>query len=143
MAVNGEPAPVRLVREGGRWRLQAAVVPPAAGATPAPTPTPTPTPSNPPPSGSRAGDAANKSDVRAAVSIMESCYSQRQTYLGCDLNGVAPADRFALDVSAEGYVVAGRSESGAEFRIARTMDGETRRTCTAPAGATSCNDGTW
>jgi type IV pilus assembly protein PilA len=73
-------------------------------------------------------DASAKSDVRNAVTQMESCFVAGETYLGCT---TAPA---AISLqSAAGYVAEQVSESGNTFRVIRSNAGYAHE-CDVPAG---------
>jgi type IV pilus assembly protein PilA len=73
-------------------------------------------------------DAGAKSDVRNAVTQMESCFVAGETYAGCT---TAPAAISAQ--TAGGYVAEQVSESGNTFRIVRSSAGYTHE-CDVPAG---------
>src|SRR5215510_3906484 len=69
-------------------------------------------------------DSSAKSDARNAVSQMESCYTDNQTYTGCP-NADSPI-AVGVVVSGQsdtGYVVAQKSKSGTTFTITRNADG--------------------
>jgi len=90
---------------------------------------------------SKAQDASAKSDVRNAVSQLESCFTSTQTYVGC----TAGTGNSSVVSSADdtGYVVTATSKAGAPayntFTITRTGSG-IGRSCT---GADGCNSNTW
>ncbi len=88
---------------------------------------------------SKGQDSSAKSDVRNAVSQMESCYTEGQTYKNCD---TAPAT--ISGQSDTGYVATKQSKSGNVFVITRTADGYAR-TCSTTNGTTDggCKGGTW
>jgi type IV pilus assembly protein PilA len=78
-------------------------------------------------------DASAKSDVRNAVSQMESCYTDNQDYTNCP-NTESP---LATGVVASGqgtnvYTVTQTSKSGTDFSITRNADGSYTRDCTDP-----------
>ena len=75
-------------------------------------------------------DASAKSDVRNAVSQMESCYTDLQTYVGCP-NSDSPlaAGVSATGQSQTGYVVMQTSKSTNTFTITKA-NGTFTRTCT-------------
>jgi type IV pilus assembly protein PilA len=89
-------------------------------------------------------DASAKSDVRNAVSQMESCYTDTQDYGQCP-NSDSP---LATGVShnaptANTYSVTQTSKSGNTFTIAKDAQGVYTRSCTT-AGSGSCpSSGTW
>jgi type IV pilus assembly protein PilA len=77
-------------------------------------------------------DASAKSDVRNAVSQMESCYTDQQTYVGCPntdsplATGVTPSGQ-----TASGYKVSATSKSGNVFDITKVAaTGKYLRECT-------------
>ena len=100
-------------------------------------------------------DAAVKSDVRNAVSQMETCYANTQTYATCNANEVKK-ESTGIDIvdgapgagqvgisgtSATAYTLTGKSKSTNTFTIAK--DGTTgvlSRTCTGDGG---CSSNTW
>jgi len=96
-------------------------------------------------------DAAAKSDARNMVSQVESCFTDAQTYTGCDvtntqllqaasgLNLVAGATPAAGEVTvtpnaAVGFTIKAASKSGNVFIITKT-NGQIARTCTGSGGA--------
>src|SRR3954467_14839601 len=102
-------------------------------------------------------DASAKSDARNAVSHMESCFTDTQTYVGCNasnaniqqsasgLNVVDSATPAQGQVglsgqSATGYVVVAASKSANTFTITKNA-GTITRTCTGTTGG--CNNGSW
>ncbi len=103
-------------------------------------------------------DAAVKSDVRNAVSQMETCFANKQTYVGCnaaevnkestgiDLVDAAPpaAGKVAItDQSASGYKLTGVSKSTNSFVITKdATTGVLARTC-SPADNGGCSGGVW
>jgi type IV pilus assembly protein PilA len=102
-------------------------------------------------------DASAKSDARNAVSHMESCFTDTQTYVGCNATNPNIAQAASgLDVvdsatpaqgkvglsgqSATGYVVVATSKSGNTFTITKNA-GTITRTCTGTTGG--CNGNSW
>jgi type IV pilus assembly protein PilA len=89
-------------------------------------------------------DASAKSDVRNAVSQMESCYTDNQTYVGCP-NADSP---LAVGVTPSGqtatfYKVNQLSKSGTNFWITHNDDGSYSRGCDQ-AGKGGCpSSGSW
>ena len=83
----------------------------------------------------KAQDSSAKSAVRNAVSQMESCYTDRDTYQGCQagVEGVTASGQ-----GDDGYVVTAASDSGNSFVITKTASGSAR-TCTT-AGKGGCVD---
>ena len=92
-------------------------------------------------------DSSAKSDARNAVSQMESCYTDAETYVGCGAKLPAaglPASKVvsvAASETANSYKVTATSKSGNTFSIEKTATGTTDRTCTGTDGG--CNAGTW
>ena len=101
-------------------------------------------------------DSAAKSDVRNAVTQMETCFANKQTYVGCTaaevkkestgidiIDGAPTAGKVGIiSVSATGYKLTAKSKSNTTFTIAK--DGTTgvlARTC-APDGG-GCNGTSW
>ncbi len=93
----------------------------------------------------KAQDASAKSDVRNAVSQMESCYTDAQTYASCDNTTLAAGglqtttgiEKGKVKVSttgtATGYGVTAYSRSGANFTIKNTA-GVISYECTPTGG---------
>jgi len=97
-------------------------------------------------------DSSAKSDVRNAVSELESCYTETQKYgvAGCDQAEIAAngLTGVTLDVSAgdQGYKVTSTSKSKNTFSI--TKDPATNvitRSCTTSGGTTKggCTGSSW
>ena len=84
-------------------------------------------------------DSSAKSDVRNAVSQMESCYTEGQTYTGCTTTPAAISGQ-----SDTGYVATKKSESGNTFKITKSSTGYARE-CDTTGGTTDggCKGGTW
>jgi type IV pilus assembly protein PilA len=104
----------------------------------------------------KAQDSSAKSDARNMVSHMESCFTDAETYIGCNAKLVTAANT-GLDIvastatpakgkvsasgeSATGYVVVARSKSDRLFTITHTGSGNTR-TCDTDGGG--CNGTSW
>jgi type IV pilus assembly protein PilA len=81
-------------------------------------------------------DASAKSDVRNAVSQMESCYTTNSTYVGCpDTESPLAQGVVASGQTASAYVVTQVSKSGTSFVITKNgTTGAYTRTCSADAG---------
>jgi type IV pilus assembly protein PilA len=96
-------------------------------------------------------DAAAKSDARNMVSQVESCFTDAQTYVGCDVTntqllqaasglnlvtGSAPgAGQVTITPNAAvGYTIKAGSKSGNVFIITK-LNGQIDRTCTGSGGA--------
>jgi type IV pilus assembly protein PilA len=86
-------------------------------------------------------DSSSKSDARNAVSQMESCYVEGQTYLGCAApTGVA----FVGTPDATTYTVRATSKSKNTFDITKA-GGAYTRACSTAGGTTDggCKGTTW
>jgi type IV pilus assembly protein PilA len=89
-------------------------------------------------------DSSAKSDARNAVSQMESCFTDSQTYAGCEstiekgptigASGVTPS-------GAVGFTVVATSQSGNTFSITKDATGY-HRTCTQ-TGQGGCSGTSW
>jgi len=96
-------------------------------------------------------DASAKSDARNMVSQIESCFTDEQTYSGCNAKLTSPEtglDRTTIAITGEsdtGYTITATSKSGGTFTIAKAA-GVSTRTC-GPAdykGRGSCPaNGSW
>jgi type IV pilus assembly protein PilA len=94
----------------------------------------------------KAQDSSAKSDARNAVSQMESCFTDAQTYVGCTTgpgNGAVVDSSPAASTSV--YKVTATSASGNTFSIERQAAGTYLRTCSTSAGKTGagCNGTSW
>jgi type IV pilus assembly protein PilA len=89
-------------------------------------------------------DAAAKSDARNAVSQVESCFTDEQTYANCTWTGsTGPASMtdaklgsnvVITSAAADSYVIVATSKSGNTFTITKaTGTGVITRTCTTHA----------
>jgi type IV pilus assembly protein PilA len=88
-------------------------------------------------------DAAAKSDARNAVSQVESCFTDEQTYANCTWTGTTgPASMtdaklpstVVITGTADSYIVTATSKSGNTFVITKaTGTGVITRTCTTHA----------
>ena len=81
-------------------------------------------------------DSSAKSDARNAVSQMESCFTENETYAGCTLAGSGldvGTNPGQVDISAAGtvntYAITAVSESTNTFTITKLANGTTTRTC--------------
>src|SRR5215204_2084894 len=77
-------------------------------------------------------DASAKSDARNAVSQMESCFTDKETYVGCPgTTNPFPSSNVAVDGSptASTYTVKATSKSGGTFSIEKKSDGTYARSC--------------
>ena len=90
-------------------------------------------------------DSSAKSDARNAVSQMESCYTDAETYVGCGAKLPAaglPASKVVVNPeAATSYKVTATSKSSNTFSITKAADGTTTRSCTGTDGG--CNNLTW
>ncbi len=82
-------------------------------------------------------DSSAKSDARNAVSQLESCFTDDQTYAGCeDTADDGLGTITSITTSETGYVVNATSESDNVFTITKDADtGEISRTCTTQGNA--------
>lgn len=85
-------------------------------------------------------DASAKSDARNAVSQMESCFTDTETYVGCNPgNGVT-----LTNPSTTGYTVTATSKSNTTFSITKSAtDGTYSRGCSAGGSGGCKTGGTW
>ena len=92
----------------------------------------------------RSHDASAKSDVRNAVSQMESCFRSAEMYAGCPDadHGLAPGTVATVTGGGLSYFVSQTSATGTTFTIERLAQGYSH-SCTEP-GAGGCRaDGSW
>jgi len=94
-------------------------------------------------------DSDAKSNARNVVSEMESCFTENDTYSGCESTAVADAGVTQTVVTAtgggKGYNVVATSKSANTFTITRDpTTGQTTRAC-SDAGSTKggCKNSTW
>lgn len=93
----------------------------------------------------KAQDSGAKSNARNAVTQLETCYADGQTYVGCDLDGSGitagtdPGEVELGSLTQNGYVVTAYSASGCEFTMTKTAGGPVTR----GVGGTGCNAGSW
>jgi type IV pilus assembly protein PilA len=90
-------------------------------------------------------DSAAKSDARNAVSKMESCYTEGQTYTGCPGTDAFSGDVATPTVPLDGktYTVRATSKSGNTFDIAKTSTGYTRSCVGTAAPNGGCKGTSW
>jgi len=81
-------------------------------------------------------DSSAKSDARNAVSQMESCFTENETYVGCtlagsglDVGGAAGQVNVAAGATVNTYTVTAVSESTNTFSINKLANGTSTRTC--------------
>jgi type IV pilus assembly protein PilA len=91
----------------------------------------------------KAQDSSAKSDARNAVSQMESCYTDANTYTGCpgSNTGLPTSVNITVPASGDSYTVVATSKSNNTFTIAKAASGTITRTCTGSGGG--CNGGSW
>jgi type IV pilus assembly protein PilA len=90
----------------------------------------------------KAQDSSAKSDARNAVSQMESCYTDANTYVGCPSGTSGLPNTVAVtSQSTTAYVVTATSTSGHTFIITHNDDGTVVRSCTGSGGG--CNNLSW
>jgi type IV pilus assembly protein PilA len=99
-------------------------------------------------------DSAAKSNARNAVSHMESCFTDNETYTGCTLAGsgldVGTAEgqvTVAVDANGQGYTVTAKSKAkdGSTnhlFNIVHVQGAADQRTC-SPANSGGCGSSGW
>ena len=94
-------------------------------------------------------DSEAKSNVRNLVSHMESCFTQAETYVGCDAaqadiaGSGLPLGTLAISgQSATGYQIVGTSKSTHTFTYLKNGSTVTK-SCTPATGGGGCNNGTW
>ncbi len=93
----------------------------------------------------KARDANAKSDVRNAVSQMESCFRAAEQYSGCpDLDHpLAPGASATITSGGAGYLVSRTSGTDTVFSIVRLATGFYVRSCSAPASGGCDLNGSW
>ena len=93
----------------------------------------------------KARDANAKSDVRNAVSQMESCFRANELYTGCPdaLHGLAAGTAVSVTSAGAGYIVTKTSGSDTIFSIERSATGVFSRTCSRPATGGCDQNGSW
>jgi type IV pilus assembly protein PilA len=94
----------------------------------------------------KAQDSAAKSDARNAVSQMESCFTDSQTYTGCDTTiekgpTITATGGSVTPNAAIGFTVVAKSSSGNTFTITKSASGYAR-TCTQ-TGQGGCTGSSW
>jgi type IV pilus assembly protein PilA len=96
-------------------------------------------------------DAEAKSNVRNLVSHMESCFTNKETYVGCDTSQDVTSSGIAVGSAAgevsigtpstTGYVLVGLSKSTHTFTYTKTATGGAR-SC-SPADEGGCSASKW
>ena len=88
----------------------------------------------------KAQDSSAKSDLRNAVTQIESCYADAQDYTGCATTAVLSAAGLTKITGASGttntYTVNETSKSSNTFTITKIAAGTVARTCGGCAGST-------
>jgi type IV pilus assembly protein PilA len=99
-------------------------------------------------------DAAAKSDARSAVSHVESCYTDQQSYANCTWDGSTgapemveaklPSTVVVTSSAADSYVIKATSKSSNTFSITKASGSSTvSRTCDTPNKGACPSDGQW
>jgi len=93
----------------------------------------------------KARDANAKSDVRNAVSQMESCFRATELYTGCPDAGhqLAAGTTATVTSAGAGYIVTRTSGSDTIFFIERLSTGYYTRTCSRPNTGGCDVEGSW
>ena len=98
----------------------------------------------------KAQDASAKSDARNAVSQIESCFVDEQTYANCDKTAAPMVDaKIGANVTFSGlgtdaYVITATSASGNSFVIRKTTGtGVITRSCTTVGSGSCPSSGSW
>ena len=91
-------------------------------------------------------DSSAKSDARNVVSQMESCFTDSQTYAGCESTvekgpTITASGGSVTPNGSVGFTVVAKSESGNAFTITKDATGY-HRTCTQ-TGQGGCSGSTW
>jgi type IV pilus assembly protein PilA len=92
-------------------------------------------------------DSSAKSDARNAVTQMESCFADTQSYSGCNLAGSGlnvgsgTGQVNAGTPSSNSYTITATSKSGNTFTITKDTAGVSSRSCSGTGGG--CNSGSW
>jgi type IV pilus assembly protein PilA len=94
----------------------------------------------------KAQDSAAKSDARNAVSQMESCFTDSQTYAGCETTiekgpTITATGGSVTSNAAVGFTVVAKSASGNTFTITKSATGYAR-TCNQ-TGQGGCTGTSW
>jgi type IV pilus assembly protein PilA len=93
----------------------------------------------------KAQDTSAKSDVRNAVTQVETCYADTQDYTLCATTAVIAGGGIdnitTSNVAKATYTVTATSKSGTTFSVNRTAAGLLTRTCNG--SSKGCNGGNW
>jgi type IV pilus assembly protein PilA len=89
-------------------------------------------------------DSEAKSDVRNAVSQLESFYTEGNTYVGFTTAGTGlGANVTTPTLNPQDYVVTASSKSGNTFTITKDATGVSTRTCTRTEPKGGCSASGW
>ena len=103
----------------------------------------------------KADDSKAKTDARGIVTVMETCYIENQSYLGCSAQlgteyqgikiGTGLGRTAVTEETSSGYSVTAVSKAGAShtFTIDHTLGETFLRTCGAPGEGGCEADGRW
>jgi type IV pilus assembly protein PilA len=87
----------------------------------------------------KAQDSSAKSDLRNAVTQIESCYADAQSYSSCATSSVLTAaglkDITVGTVATDAYSLTEKAKSSNIFTIAKDATGNISRTCTGCSGS--------
>ena len=87
-------------------------------------------------------DSSAKSDARNAVTQVESCYTDNQSYTNCTTYAGKPAGVTVTPTdSGTAFNVVATSASGNSFTITKAVAGTFSRTCSGSDGG--CKNGSW
>ena len=93
-------------------------------------------------------DASAKSNARNAVSQIETCFTDNETYVGCTIptssglpvgTSEGQVEAPATGLSATGYTVTAHSKSGCDYTITRATTGAVSRS----TSGSNCPSATW
>jgi prepilin-type N-terminal cleavage/methylation domain-containing protein len=93
-------------------------------------------------------DASALSEARNALSQIETCFTDEETYVGCDDTTLAKAGLDTSEVkvtgqSVDGYTVIATSKTGNVFKAVKRPSGGIAKTCTTTGKAGCLSSGTW
>jgi type IV pilus assembly protein PilA len=100
-------------------------------------------------------DSAAKSNARNMVSHIESCYTNNNSYSGCESSedvlssgldlgtGAGQVQIIAANTADDSYEIQAQSESDNVFTITKTDGGPVERTCTTEGQGGCPDDGLW
>jgi type IV pilus assembly protein PilA len=93
-------------------------------------------------------DSSAKSDVRNAVSEIESCFVETQDYAQCETapgDAGITVDSVTASGATTGYTIVDTSQSGNEFTLVHNSATGDTRTCDVSNGTDKggCNNNTW